>query len=398
VGPQGPTGADPFDASGNLNISCNDIIDVSNIFFCNTDALLGSHKEVTPLGYPGLVTVDSIIPVISCSGELDMLCNSILDVSRVYFCAPGAPVTSGRNWIGTGSSFDISCVETLKMTVPDTSAVEIIVGSSTEMIIDASHVHLTQGTIDTPAIHFGLAGSDTDTGFYRIGADAIGVVGGGKLTASFWNGPSATAGFALPGLTVGVAGVPGLTNNICKIRRMSITPNNSWEDGHLGNSASLIFTPSDFTAYGPYDFAGQGASRINSSNPDPGAGRFAGYYGTVSTTAEIVAQKVVPKGFSIDGSNTITIWTPGGSTINTTCYVSGQAWNQASATGLINLLSSTTFATNTPVTLVGGGTVPALTPLVGDGNKIVTIYWRGFAPLRAGINAPSGASITMNRI
>jgi len=38
VGPQGPTGAagaSPFDASGNLDLSCNDIVDVSGIYFCD---------------------------------------------------------------------------------------------------------------------------------------------------------------------------------------------------------------------------------------------------------------------------------------------------------------------------------------------------------------------------
>ena len=83
-----------------------------------------------------------------------MSCNSIVDVSRVFFCGP---VTAGRNWIGVGSSFDISCVETLKMTVPDTSAVEIVVGAfPSEMIIDASHVALRAGSESNPAINFGL--------------------------------------------------------------------------------------------------------------------------------------------------------------------------------------------------------------------------------------------------
>ena len=121
TGPTGMTGP-PLDISGGLDLSCNDIRDVSNILFCNTDALLGTHRDISQTGYPGFAPTDlTNYPVISCSGELDMSCNSILDVSRVYFC--GGPITTGRNWIGHGSSFDISCVETLKMTVPDRKSV-----------------------------------------------------------------------------------------------------------------------------------------------------------------------------------------------------------------------------------------------------------------------------------
>ena len=53
-------------------------------------------------------------------------------------------IATGFNWIGVGSITVIISMwlETLKMTVPDTSSVEIIVGVSSEMLIDASHVHL----------------------------------------------------------------------------------------------------------------------------------------------------------------------------------------------------------------------------------------------------------------
>ena len=224
-----------------------------------------------------------------------MSCNSILDVSRVYFC--GGPITTGRNWIGTGSSFDISCVETLKMTVPDTSAVEIVVGVSSEMLIDSSHVHLRAGSLDTPSIHFGLAFGDADTGFYRIGNNSIGVAGDGELIASFWDTVT-SVGYS-KGLNVGAYTSGTAPINICGIKRLSATHTNSWEDGNCGNSAALNFTPSDFTvsdvAGGPGAGRGFGvaSARFFPSQFNFTTGMAAGIQG-----AEVVAVKLLPKGFT----------------------------------------------------------------------------------------------------
>ena len=54
--------------SGGLDLCCNNLLDVSNIYFCNNTALLGSQT--------GILTL---------SGELDMSCNSITDVSYIHF-------------------------------------------------------------------------------------------------------------------------------------------------------------------------------------------------------------------------------------------------------------------------------------------------------------------------
>jgi hypothetical protein len=86
IGPRGPTGFSPTDASGNLDMSCNNILDVSNIYFCNSAALLGPIKDVSAVDYPGLITTDTSLVVITCSGELDMSCNSIIDISSQFFC------------------------------------------------------------------------------------------------------------------------------------------------------------------------------------------------------------------------------------------------------------------------------------------------------------------------
>ena len=173
------------------------------------------------------------------------------------------------------------------------------------------------------------------------------------------------------------------------IMRCSSSSNCDWEDGHLGNSRQLVFTPSDFTV-------GSTSTRAlgtQSSQPNPGAIRST-WYGTTSSDGVIVAQKVVPKGFVIDAEDTVTVYTPAASVVNTTCYVSGQAVNIGGTTILVNLLSApATFTTNFATPLSGGG------QLIGDGLNIVTLYWQTTlgVPLTTA-NSPSGAIITMKRI
>ena len=107
------------------------------------------------------------------------------------------------------------------------------------------------GSLDTPAIHFGLAfgvPGGHDTGFYRIGNNSIGVAGDGELIASFWDTPT-SSGY-IKGLNVGAYGSSTAATNICGIKRHSITHANSWEDGHLGNSEAIYFTATDFVQGG----------------------------------------------------------------------------------------------------------------------------------------------------
>ena len=172
------------------------------------------------------------------------------------------------------------------------------------------------------------------------------------------------------------------------IMRCSASGQCHWEDGHLGNPAQLVFTPSDFTV----GSANTRALQTQSSQPDP-ATRNSRWYGTTSSDGIIVAQKVVPKGFVIDNESTVIIYTPAGGMVNTTCYVTGQAVDIGGTTDLVLLLSSVAlFNTNTITALGGGG------QLIGDGLNIVTLYWQTAfgAPLTTA-NSPSGAIITMRR-
>jgi len=165
--------------------------------------------------------------------------------------------------------------------------------------VDASHVHLPFGSIDNPSIHFGLIGSDHDTGFYRVGSNAIGVSCSGELVASFWNHHAPTTGFASPGFNVGVsAAIGGFTDNICAIKRISYDPVNSWEDGHWGNSQKLYF---NFT-----DFVGSGRNAIYSATAS--GTRPASVAGLLLPFA-YVASRIMPVGFRVAVDASVNILT-----------------------------------------------------------------------------------------
>jgi len=401
----------------------------------------------------GLLTNE---PVIDCSGILDMSCNSIVDVSRIFFFVLG-PVTTGRTWIGTGSSFDIDCVETLKMIVPgggpvDTSAVEIIVGTSAEMIIDSSHSHLRAGSLDTPAIHFGLVGANTDTGFYRIGNNSIGVAADGNLMASFW-GVVASTGYKPNSFNVGAYGSATAPTHICGIYRHSKIKNIGWEDGHLGNSQMIYFTASDFMqsatqqvitgltgastsrldvlplASAGWGGGGQGGTVTNTSTVSDAPwtpfnlatttprttmrvpldyriineGGFGPPHGPIlgvsdSANTVLFAQKVLPLGFEISGGDVATIYT-NADIASTDLQVFLQDISSSGshlASGLLDM-SGSSYPTNGP----SSPFVPSPPnghnfSGVGTGNTVVIIQWAPGISMTSS-NGLIGASVTMSR-
>jgi len=76
------------DASGNIDMNCFSIVDVSNISFC---------------GHGGV--------------GIDLSCNTIVDVSSITFC--DGPVGINNTYIGPGTSFDISTNQVFKIKVTD---------------------------------------------------------------------------------------------------------------------------------------------------------------------------------------------------------------------------------------------------------------------------------------
>jgi hypothetical protein len=117
--------------SGNLDLNCNLINDVSNIFFCNSSNYLDTINDLSNNVNDLIITVADLSSNVAdlssnindlsnnkydksgglisgnveISGNLDMSCNLINDVSGIYFC--------DGTYIGQGDSFDISANDVL---------------------------------------------------------------------------------------------------------------------------------------------------------------------------------------------------------------------------------------------------------------------------------------------
>ena len=243
----------------------------------------------------------------------------LYDVSRVFFCGP---VTTGRNWIGVGSSFDISCVEDFHINVPQDASAAIYVGGTEEFKVDVSHVALQNGTEDTPSLNFGLGRWNPSDGIYF---DPTGIIGSGPgpviaaagvdrlhvgtsnvvvpinnfrvhlgqvLTAS--NTPTGDV-WAFGGGAV-ISGNPGGTLGGGLIRGSSVA-GADWEDGNCGNSSALVFTPRDF-----FNTGATRGGRPSSYNVDQAAlltlPRIVSGQ-CLAAVNEIVATKLIPKGFIV---------------------------------------------------------------------------------------------------
>ena len=303
-----------------------------------------------------------------------MSCSDITDVSNIFFCNDTCISGNVQNVLSISGDFGVTTKD----------------GVGNLKVTDTDLVSVAAGTDAIPAINFSVAGSSS-TGMYRPAADAVGFSTGGAEKVRI-----SPPGIYYPvgGLSVGTAG------NIAGIRRLSAISANSWEDGHLGNSKALIFTPSDMVI----GSASARAIQTQSLQPDP-ARPGAAYYGTTTITGDgtICCQKVIPKGFQIGrypggGASTIRIYTPNGQLNSGTCYVSAQKVDTLAVTPLLNLLSSTTFATTDPA-------APAAAALlgpdvaVGDGNTILTIYWQNTAsaPIDTSTSI-SSIEVTMERV
>ena len=232
--------------------------------------------------------------------------------------------------------------------------------------VNCSNLLVTNGSVGAPSISFR---NDSDLGIYRLDANQLGF-------------STARSNVSAGGLTVGVVGTVGGS-----LKRLSATYANSWEDGHLGNSTQLVFTPSDF--YNGSTTATR-APAIESSQGDPRAGS-SRWYGVIDGDGIICAQKIIPKGFQINRDSAIIVYTGGGVNIaSTTLYVSGQRVDQGTAV-LTNILSTTSYTTNALVQANGLGVI------TGDGMTMVTIYFDARVPLTT-TNSVSGALITMIRV
>ena len=174
--------------------------------------------------------------------------------------------------------------------------------------ISTGQIQLANGTFSLPILAFP---PDYDTGIYLYTSGVlprgVAISGDGDLIVAVLGSNS---GNFIKGFNV------GQTSNICKIQRLSLIPANSWEDGHMGNSANLVFTGSDFTnnrdrnggpiqfGVAPYTGAANGANGFIMAVP------------AWAFNNEIIAVKLLPKGFQVANSavsvyssgTSLTIW------------------------------------------------------------------------------------------
>ena len=263
------------------------------------------------------------------TGGLDVSCSDITDVSSIFFCNDTCISGNVQDTLSISGDFNVN-----------TSAT----GALALRVNAANNISVVDGTESVPAVNFGVGGA-ADTGMYLPLTDAVGFSTGGVNKVGILKADSAPY---INGLNVGTTAV------IAGIQRLSAVAANSWEDGHMGNSSQIVFTPTDMVI-------GNGNLRglqVQSSQPDPQLAS-SRWYGATCENGIIVCQKVIPKGFSITpGNETITIYTPAGLVANTTCYISAQAADIASTTLLTNLSShvagsGTALSTNATTILNG---------------------------------------------
>ena len=151
------------------------------------------------------------------------------------------------------------------------------------MSIGPLNVSAREGSSSNPSYNFGIQIGGQDDGMYRINDGKIGFSTGGVQKVGIYN---ADSGDFIEGLNVGTSA------DIAGIRRLSDVPNNSWEDGHMGNSDYILFTATDFLVC---QFG-----RANVQHELSGANaRGATVVVNLNQAGDIIASKVIPKGFRI---------------------------------------------------------------------------------------------------
>jgi hypothetical protein len=302
----------------------------------------------------------------------------------------GGPAAPSINFIGNLNT-GIYSQEAAKMGVSTGGALEVSIST-------LEHLSVQDGDVTNPAINFI---SDTNTGMYRVQDDTIGLSVNGEQKVTVVSSGAAPLGM-IEGLNVGTT-----SGNVCGIQRLSAIAANSWQDGHMGNSSSLVFTPSDFLCANPTPGAGVGAitsafvnicSNANGWN-QTGGSRFGTPSLCTATGADvIIATKLIPKGFTISETDTITIY--GLSSLTTTrvavaCRNVDNPIAPSATVGNACQLIGYTF--NTPQALTGITGITTTIP-TGDGTSMIIIYINPGVQLTTMVGGITGASITMSRI
>ena len=298
---------------------------------------------------------------------------------RLAAGSPGEPMLAFSDGTHPAGNYDTGIYKV------SANQLGISAASTLELGISNLHISAQQGSAGNPSYNFGVTGADTNTGMYRPTADAIGFSAGGVEKASIY---AANSGNFIEGLNV------GLTTNIAGIRRLSSTAVNSWEDGHMGNSELLVFTPGDFQVEGP---TGAGTYSIDCGDETRGPTRNLPFLGITSASQPLVATKLIPKGFIISAEDRALIRTgTAGSAVNinnTDLFIYSQTFGTGGAAGAGTTIFQAigSYNTNNNASFTGSS-------LAGDGLTYVIICWIPNAQLTIASSGLIGASISMTRI
>jgi hypothetical protein len=157
-------------------------------------------------------------------------------------------------------------------------------------------------TVKGPRNYIQLSDGSTDLTFnLNVFVNSSGLIGnhitgdGTPTQLAFFDGSSSIA--STPGASANVSSEQVEFSQTKGLRRLSSTFANSWEDGHLGNSSNIFFTPSDFTNYNfststPANFS---IGKRNTVNLFGGTMTAVG----AGVTSNVIAIKILPKGFAV---------------------------------------------------------------------------------------------------
>ena len=139
-----------------------------------------------------------------------------------------------------------------------------------------------------------------NTGFFRYAGPlhkTVAITTGGVMAGLYWDGGGGggmSAG-VIPGFTIGFG--QGATGILGLRRCSSSSPGtSSWDDGHLGNSDYIVFTPSDFNAC-----LVLGRPSIYTVCQSAAIARVS--VGGTDVRANLSAAKLIPKGFRIKATD-----------------------------------------------------------------------------------------------
>lgn len=316
--------------------------------------------------------------------------NITITNNLTYLEISGEGAGAGGGTAGPGTQYEMAYYDPDNFIIGNSN---ITTDASDNLNITNGNIYLTNGSSSSPSYSFT---SDPNTGMYRVGADTLGF--------SVQSTQAVTIAGASPPVTM-IRGLNvGTTTNVGGIQRLCNDSANSWQDGHMGNSTQLVFTPIDFMVANPTMSRAAGAlttSYINlvgsglGWNVSPGGRYGEPVIGTATANDAIVAIKLIPKGFIIKDEFRMIIL----SNVNLAGNIISVAYRRVEdLTGITspgNVFVDNAYTFNTQVNLTGI-TGPSGGSVVGDGLGFLIIYIQPSQQLDSA-NGIRGAIVGMAR-